>query len=164
MSKVCNINSNEIENILNELNENNRKEIIFKSLVKGGNELVKETKRELKKSLPQGATSGNRYGTPMESGVKLKKDKDYDEVKVHIMGDYRLKFFEMGTDERYLKKPLKHKEDARYKYRNNSDVNSKPYRGKISPKHFFKNARENNDAITDEILNNIINEINKIIK
>ena len=103
MSNVCEIDTKGIEAILENLNESNRNEALFKSIVEGGKQLVKETKKELRKKLPNGATSGKRYGTPMESGIKLRKDKDYGEVKVHIMGDYRLKFFEMGTEERYTK-------------------------------------------------------------
>jgi hypothetical protein len=33
----------------------------------------------------------------MESGVRVSGDKDYCEVSVSIMGDFRLKFFEKGT-------------------------------------------------------------------
>jgi hypothetical protein len=40
----------------------------------------------------------------MESGVKLKVLKDYCEVDVNIMGDFRLKFFEKGTKLRRTRK------------------------------------------------------------
>lgn len=163
MNKVCNIDTKGIENILDNFNEGNRKTAIFNSLVKGGKELVEETKRELVKALPN-AARGERYGTPMTKGVKMKKDKDYDEVKIHIMGDYRLKFFEMGTDERYLKKPLPHKETSRYKYKSGSNnTGGTPHRGRIKAKHFFQKAREDG-RITDEVMNNLIKEINKLLK
>jgi hypothetical protein len=34
------------------------------------------------------------------SGIKTIAEKEGKEAKVHIMGDLRLKFFEMGTDPR----------------------------------------------------------------
>ncbi len=39
----------------------------------------------------------------MEKGIKLRVDKAYSEVILHIMGDYRLKWFEKGTKPRYTK-------------------------------------------------------------
>lgn len=162
MSEICKIDTHELDNILNNLNEENRRKALFTSITKGGQELVKETQSELLKVLPKANDTG-RYGK-MINGVKLKKDKSYDEVKVHIMGDFRLKFFEMGTEERYLKKPLKQKENTRYKYKsgtNNSGGN--PYRGKIQAKYFFQKARENSKMI-DTLINTLEKEINKLFK
>lgn len=158
MNNVCNIDTKELDDILNNLNERNRKEAIFNSLVKGGNILVKETQSELLSVLPK-ANRGERYGKPMTKGVKLKKDKDYNEVKVHIMGDYRLKFFEMGTDDRYLKKPLSSKSNSS----NKKNDGNRPYRGKIIGKEFFKKTRETTKIITI-VVDNLINELNKLFK
>lgn len=158
MNNVCKIDSKELDDILNNLNERNRKEIMFNSLVKGGNILVKETQSELLSVLPN-ANRGERYGKPMVKGVKLKKEKDYDDVKIHIMGDYRLKFFEMGTEERYLKKPLSSKNNSSLK----KNDGNRPYRGKIIGKGFFKKARETSKMI-DSVIDNLIKEINKLFK
>ena len=163
MSKVVNIDSADIDRILNSLNEENRKEAIFKSITKAGQKLVKETKQELLKVLPN-ANRGKRYeGRPMIKGVRLVKDKAYEEVKVHIMGDYRLRFFEMGTEERYLKKPLK-KDHAKYNF-NSGKTNSggNPYRGKITPRKFFQTARENSDMV-DVMMKTLNKEINKLLE
>lgn len=157
MSKVCDIDTKDLDNILNNLNEENRNKAIFTSIIKGGQELVKETQQELKKVLP-------KANSQMVKGVKLKKDKSYQEVKVHIMGEYRLKWFEMGTDERYLKKPLPHKEETRYKYKSGStNTGGLPYRGKIEKKEFFKTARENSN-MADVVINTLIQEIEKLLK
>lgn len=162
MNRVCNLNSADLDSILSNLSEDNRREAIFKSITKGGQELVKETQSELLRVLPN-AGRGKRYdGRTMVKGVKMKKDKAYDEVKVHIMGDYRLKFFEMGTEERYLKKPLK-SDHSRYNF-NSGSVNAggKPYRGRISPKKFFQTARESSNMV-DTIMNTLEKEINKLL-
>lgn len=155
MSKICKIDSSEIDNILNNLNEENRKKALFNSLVKGGQELVKETQSELLSVLPNGKS--------MLKGIRLKKDKNYDEVKVHIMGDYRLKFFEMGTEERYLKKPLPKKNETNELKSGSKNSGGTPYRGKISPKYFFQKAREHSNMVS-VMIEKLINEINKLMK
>jgi hypothetical protein len=40
----------------------------------------------------------------MRRGIKVSVDKEATYSKVHIMGDYRLKWFEMGTKPRQTKK------------------------------------------------------------
>lgn len=157
MSKVCDIDTKDLDNILDNLNEDNRNKALFTSIIKGGQELVKETKQELKRVLP-------KANSQMVSGVKLKKDKSYQEVTVHIMGDYRLKWFEMGTEERYLRKPLPRKEDTRYKYKSGStNTGGLPYRGKINKLEFFKTARENSQ-MTGKVIETLIKEIDKLLK
>lgn len=163
MSKICDIDTTGIDNLLNNFNEENRRNAIFNSLVKGGQTLVDETKSELLRELPK-ASRGKHYGKPMVGGVRLKKDKDYKDVTVHIMGDFRLKFFEMGTADRYLRKPLPRKEDTRYKYKSGStNTGGTPFRGRITPNHFFTHARENSNILSI-ILGNLQNEINKLTK
>lgn len=163
MSKNCQINTSQLERVFENLSEENRSNAIFKSLTKGGQELVKETERELLRVLPN-AGRGQKYGTPMVKGIKLTKDKAYSEVKVHIMGDYRLKFFEMGTDDRYLKKPLSSSNNSsRYKFKSGqTNTGGKPYRGKIEPKGFFERARENSN-LAETVVSNLEKEINKLL-
>lgn len=72
----------------------------------------------------------------MESGIKVKADKDYCEVSVSIMGDFRLKFFEKGTAERRLRR---------------GGAN----RGSIKPLYFFRQARQQD---IDNTINNSITE------
>lgn len=161
MSKNCTIDLSDLERRLDNLNEENRKNALFNSINKGGQELVKDTQRELLRVLPN-AGKGEKYAKPMTKGIRLKKDKAYDEVKVHIMGDYRLKFFEMGTKERYLKKPLSSK-DSNYQYKSGS-INSggTPFRGRIKAKHFFESARENSN-MPETIMNSLTKEIDKLL-
>ena len=40
----------------------------------------------------------------LSDGVRMYVSRDSDFAKVHIMGDFRLKFFEMGTDPRETRK------------------------------------------------------------
>ena len=77
----------------------------------------------------------------MESGVKLRADKDYCEVSVSILGDFRLKFFEKGTAQRRLRR---------------GGAN----RGSIKPLNFFRKARQQD--IGDTINNSITESLRRI--
>lgn len=80
---------------------------------------------------------------PMTKGVIKRVDPAYATGLVHIMGDYRLKWFEMGTDERFTT-------GARSKNRKGDIKKIIPAglsRGKIRAHNFFKSARDNADVI-----------------
>ena len=81
----------------------------------------------------------------MESGIKLKADKDYCEVAVNIMGDFRLKFFEKGTTLRQTKK-------------------TKANRGSIKPLYFFQAARNESEEVTSIINSSISESLKRISK
>lgn len=131
------VDDTSVQNLLNALDADSTKQILFKALKKGGQQLAKQTKAQLKAKLGQGATTPNRWnGKTMVSGVKLKADQDYCEVSVSILGDFRLKFFELGTAQRRLRR---------------GGAN----RGAIKPLYFFRTARQ---ADVGETINNSITE------
>ena len=89
------VDDSAVRNLFQALDEESRKRILFTALKAGGEKLLSETKVQLRSKLGSGATSPNRWnGKTMESGIRLKADKDYCEVDVNVMGDFRLKFFE----------------------------------------------------------------------
>lgn len=131
------VDDTSVQNLFNALDADSNKEILFTALKKGGQKLTSQTKRSLRAKLGAGATSPNRWnGKTMESGVRLKADKDYCEVSVSILGDFRLKFFEKGTAQRSLRR---------------GGAN----RGSITPLNFFREARQQG---IDETINNSITE------
>lgn len=162
MKKVCDIDINDAKKILSKLDQEKRNNAMFKALTKGGEALVDETKRQLIKDLPK-ANEGKKYGTPMSRGVKMKKDKYDNEILVHILGDFRLKFFELGTKERYTKKKVSYKRNGKWKFRKENDT-VKGFKGKIKALKFFEQALRKENEIIKEIDNNLINEINKLLK
>lgn len=84
----------------------------------------------------------------MQSGVRISK-KDPSDVKVHIMGEFRLRFFEIGVTGRYWKKVNKKKGGHKYT-------------GPITATHFFETAqRQVSQRIFNSMDNNIANAINK---
>lgn len=136
MSKVQ-VDDTSVQNLFNSLDSESSKKILFTALKKGGQKLTNLTKTQLKASLGQGASTPNRWnGKTMVSGVRMKADKDYCEVSVSILGDFRLKFFEKGTAIRRTRR---------------SGAN----RGSIKPLYFFKSARQQDIG---ETINNSITE------
>lgn len=82
----------------------------------------------------------NRWnGKTFSSGIKSKVNKEATEGKVHIMGDFRLKFFEMGTKTRYKKR-----------------TKGRPSTGSIKASYFFKKAREAKESEISNSMNDII--------
>lgn len=60
--------------------------------------LVNETKKQLRRVIGRAINHRNRWnGKTLGSGIKSNANREGTEAKVHIMGDFRLKFFEKGT-------------------------------------------------------------------
>ena len=145
MSNVS-INDSAVQNLFQALNTENRNQIILTALRAGGNKLAQNTRASLKSKLGAGASTPNRWnGKPMESGVRCKADKDYNEVTVSIMGDFRLKFFEKGTKVRQTRK---------------TGAN----RGSIKALNFFSSARADEGSITDNIYKSIEASLKRITR
>ena len=142
MSNVT-VENQAVLNLFEQLNDDNRKSILFQALKKGGDKLVSNAKTQLRQKLGSGATTPNRWnGKTMESGIKYRGEKDYCEVSVNIMGDFRLKFFEKGTKPRLTRKGAN--------------------RGSITALNFFQSARANDNEITTAINNSITNSLNRL--
>lgn len=139
------VDDSAVRNLFQALDEESRKRILFTALKAGGEKLLSETKMQLRSKLGSGATSPNRWnGRTMESGIRLKADKDYCEVDVNVMGDFRLKFFEKGTKLRQTKK--------------------KANRGSIKGLYYFQAARSKADEITTIINSSLAESLKRISK
>lgn len=95
--------------------------LMMKALKAGAKALADRTKMGLTGKL-----------TKLQKGVKTRVDTTTNEVTVHIMGDYRLRWFEKGTKPRMTKR-------------------SKAKRGAIKATRFFSKARADEGAITAAI-------------
>ena len=139
------VDDSAVRNLFQTLDEESRKRILFTALKAGGEKLLSETKVQLRSKLGSGATSPNRWnGKTMESGIRLRADKDYCDVAVNVMGDFRLKFFEKGTKLRQTKK--------------------KANRGSIKGLYFFQAARSKADEITTIINSSLAVSLKRISK
>lgn len=73
------------------------------ALRKGSDILVKAARQSLR-TVTKGYNHPNYWnGKTLESGIKYSRQRDSDTAKVHILGDFRLKFFELGTQLRRTK-------------------------------------------------------------
>ena len=139
------VDDSAVRNLNQAIDEESRKRILFTALKAGGEKLLSETKVQLRSKLGSGATSPNRWnGKTMESGIRLRADKDYCDVAVNVMGDVRLKFFEKGTKLRQTKK--------------------KANRGSIKGLYFFQAARSKADEITTIINSSLAESLKRISK
>ena len=105
------VDNKELQKALSSLNSRNHRDAVRKALVKGANVAKKETKKNLKHILnPIRKKSKYKNGqdkADITKGILIGskgKDPFKDGVSLHLMGDFRLKFFEIGTDERSTKK------------------------------------------------------------
>lgn len=147
------IDDTALKNALDKLDDSDEiKELIFKGIKKGAKTLQDKTKGVYKSYMP---TANNK----MIKGVKVKNDKAYTESTVHIMGDYRNKWFEMGTKERIKKsKEIKHYWGGRAIYKKNGSST-----GKIKAIHFFEDAQRIYEDDINKVIDKTINdELNKI--
>lgn len=73
------------------------------ALRKGSDILLKAARQSLR-TVTKGYNHPNWWnGKTLESGIKYSRQKDSDTAKVHILGDFRLKFWELGTQLRRTK-------------------------------------------------------------
>ena len=147
------IDDKQILELFKDLSPKKQKQVHKNALRKSANILVKQAKQNLRdvtskyKSKSTNLKNGwhiktNRNGKvtvkSLQDGIKLKVSQEAEQAKVHIMGDFRLKWFELGTNVRQTKKGYN--------------------RGQMSPSYFFKNAREATELEISNTLQNNIRE------
>lgn len=128
-----------VRNLFAELEEDKLRAIMTSALRKGAQTLKNNTIKSLRSKVNTSSSTTN--GKPIENGVRMKVDKNYIEANVNIMGDYRLRFLEKGTQLRKTK----------------SGAN----RGALSARNFFADARNNEMAVYDAIDKQLINLLKK---
>ena len=92
------VDARQVTSMFADLTSRQQRQVYRNALRKGAGILVGETKRQLRQTLGRAASSRNWWnGKTLISGIKANVDRNGEKAKVHIMGDFRLKFFEMGT-------------------------------------------------------------------
>lgn len=98
---VFKVDAKEVLGLFADLNSRQQKQVHRNALRRAANILVKESRTQLRYKLGKKANSRNWWNNKtLASGIKANADKEGKEAKVHIMGDFRLKFFEKGTNVR----------------------------------------------------------------
>ena len=140
MNNGVTVDASQVLRMFSELNSRQQKNVYKNALRKAGRILQKETKTQLRSVVGKTINHKNRWdGKTLGSGIKLKVDKKATEAKVHIMGDFRLKFFELGTTTRRLRK---------------NGAN----RGRMNASHFFRTAKDNKERAIFDNINQMVEE------
>lgn len=149
-SSYASFDSHQFNAIVRGLTGPEMKKVFIGALRTSGNILKKETDKQFKSKIAIGDTRvkrKNKNGKEITKWRRLatvKIDKRTPEAKVHIMGDFRAKFFELGTNMRRTKG---HKITGYYRlrpggrqYRRRSGKGGN--RGRIIAGHFFLKAQQ----------------------
>lgn len=128
-----------------ELTGKKQRAVYRNGLRKAARILANETRKELRKIVGAKINSRNKWnGKTLGSGIKYKIDKEGTEAKIHIMGDFRLKFFEKGTVKRFIRK-------------------NKANRGSMKANYFFRASKANKEKEVFASLDRLISEsINRV--
>ena len=138
-----------------ELDSRRQKQAHSSALRRGVNILVKEARKSLRTAVRKPNSKNWWNGKTLQSGIKSSINREVTEGKVHIMGDFRLKFFEMGTKRRRTSGRNKAKVRGKTpKYRQHKPS----YRGSIKASNFFLKARNRKEKEISDNMNTIIAE------
>ena len=142
-NKICDTSRLKIlENEFQKLTSGELHKIMFTALKRGGKVLRNATTQSIINSFGGNvANKTDRYGKSLLDGVGTKNDNTTCEVTVHIMRNYKLRFFENGTVLRTTKKGAN--------------------RGSLSARKFFATA---NSSVSSQMEQTINDELNKGIK
>lgn len=150
------VDARRVLNMFSELSTQKQKRVYRKALTEGARILQKKGKQELRSVLGKAVTHKNWWnGKTLQNGIKVSPQRDIekDGVKVHILNDFRLKFFEMGTKERRTtgnNGSVVRGRDPLYRQ-------SKPHStGRIKQYNFFTKAKSSTE-------NEIFNRLDKMI-
>lgn len=148
------IDAKETIKMLVGLNDKLRKQAYRKGISKSLAIVRKEAIKNLRAVVAKGASrKKDIYNNTLEKGIKYKVYKNADGGNVNILGNYKLKWFELGTKERYNKQ---NKTTRTY-------LKKKRYTGTIKASHFFTKAYTSKEKeVFNTLDKNIADAIKKI--
>lgn len=157
------IDSTDVDQLLNSLSDTDLLNKILFDAVKAGARVLREnTKRSFRSEMGSVAEHVSRWtNKPFSDGVIMSTDKAYNEAKVSIMGDHRMKWFETGTQDRYTKG----RKIVGYQRNRAIREGKGHWTGRIKENNFFQKARSSSEtAIDDAIIQSINNALEKLNK
>lgn len=171
MSNVkVDIDDRQLMAIFEGLDEKNQKKTLIGGLRKAAGILVKRTKQLIKEKINiTGKTESKKGWKNPSTGVKTKALKNLS-MGVNILGEFRLRFFELGVKERYGntkhgKRKTNLKENTSKRKRQLKGKGAY-WRGSIKALHFFRQAKNDTErqifsTLTDCVKDSIRNAILK---
>lgn len=141
MSNAAVVDTKQVLEMFAELDSKKQKKVHRTALRKATGILLKEVRKNFRQVVKKPNARNRWNGKTFLSGIKSSVNKEVTEGKVHILGDFRLKFFELGTKARYKKR-----------------TKGRPSTGVIKATYFFKKAREAKESEISNSMNNIITQ------
>lgn len=140
------VDARHIVNLFSQLNGKQQKQVYRSALRRAAGILYRETRSQLRLIVGKKINSKNRWNSKtLGSGIKYNANKEGTEAKVHILGDFRLKFFEKGTENRTTKKNA--------------------YRGSMKAHNFFDKSKRNKEREVFNTIDHLISQsIQKLAK
>lgn len=147
------VDNRQVLEMFSQLSKKKMKKVHRQALRKAAKVIQKEAKVELRKAttayrsnksnLKNGwhlkkKKDGTLTAKSLQDGIKSSVSKEVDSAKVHILGDFRLKWFEKGTRNRQTRKGYS--------------------RGSMKATHFFKIARQRKEQQAEQELQRFIRE------
>ena len=170
------IDDTQVVKMFNELEPKNRKKVFRKASMTALNIIKKQALKNLKEVT--GAEKLNRkdkYGKSLRQGIKTRVHKDSKGGTIHIMANYKMIWYEMGTKDRYNYKKRSDKvvrhylrgANKRYTYRTikGTYLKKRRYTGRMKATLFFSRAKKSTEkqifSNIDKIISDSIVKINK---
>lgn len=142
MSSYVKVESSKVDEMLNNLNNQERMKSIIKEALTKGAEVMKRSVQSLFKSSFAGANYiSNVTKKPFYETVRVRPDKkNPEDIVVDILGDFRAKFFEKGTKLRWQKgaKVVGYTANRKRKLRKGKGR----FTGKVEGYYFFKRGTQ----------------------
>lgn len=161
MSKYVEIDDSEVIRLFSNLTGKEMQRARTKAVKSAANILVNATRKSLRRITKEYNKPNRWNGKTLQSGIQRSdKTEDKETVKVHIMGDFRLKFFELGTEQRH------NKCKAEVKRRSSRRTLDKPRNtGVMKAKYFFRDAKNQSEKKCFDEMERLLNiSIQKIAK
>lgn len=143
MSNGVNIDSSQVDRLLDALsNDELKQKILF--------DAVKEGAQVIRRNAVSNLTSRMSNSANLVKNIKVKGDKAYTKAKVNVM--YLARFFEAGTNDRYTKGRKITGIDENSKRYALKREGSGHFTGSIKPLYYFRDAVEGSEAEVNEAM------------
>lgn len=154
MEGVATIDIEQVMRMFSEFDAKKRKRVYRQATSKALNIVKKQTITNLKKVTSK-IDKKDKWGNTLRKGITTKVYRDNKSGVIHILKNFKLKFFELGTKERY---------NIAKGSRRTGKLKKKRYTGRIQSYKFFTNAinskRTEVFSSIDKLLSDSIKKIN----
>lgn len=130
MEGVASIDIKAVMRMFSEFDAKKRKKTYRQATQRALNIIKKQAVSNLRKVTSK-IDKKDQWNMTLRKGIATKVYKSADSGVIHILKNFKLKFFEMGTNVRY---------NIAKGSRKTGKLKKKRYTGRISPSHFFTNA------------------------